>query len=30
LVWALTELCIDPQPVEQIVYYEDRKHISPF
>jgi predicted phage terminase large subunit-like protein len=30
LVWALTELCIDPQPVEQIIWYEDRKRISPY
>jgi phage terminase large subunit-like protein len=30
MVWALTELCIDPSPTTQIVVYEERVHISRF
>jgi phage terminase large subunit-like protein len=30
LVWAITELIIDPPPRQHVVYYEDRVRISPF
>ena len=28
LVWALTELCIDPHPVMEVVVHEDRVRVS--